>query len=396
MHPHHSNARTDPGAKRPHAVIGALLALVAMTACGSDLDDGAATPATSDASRLAAQPDTTSPDPSVPEVTASATTPDTTTPTTTAGQIEGLPEAPLVLYEWYPADGDTKTIVVSDAELTAPPVRIVPAQDGAAIHSNWSPDGMKLTWEVLAGDTASVWTANADGSEPTEVATCLAEPCVQMAWPSFASNGQQLLVTRYDLNDQGDWGPSHLVLVDLTNGNQTIIASTQDGTTAFYMSTMSPDGSQVAATLETYTDATQNTRTKSEVVVIDTDPATTEAPVPITDPALYGGYPRWHPSEDRILFASFDLDAYQGDEESQLYTIASDGSSLTQLTRVDYTTTQRRPGEASWTPDGQRIIASIGVVEGGSVVDVKIAYIDPSTGEIDETSASGAMPTLQP
>jgi Tol biopolymer transport system component len=301
-----------------------------------------------------------------------------------------------VLYEWYPADGDTKTIVVSDAELTAPPVRIVPAGNGAAIHSNWSPDGMQLTWEVLAGDTASVWTANADGSEPTEVATCPAEPCVQMAWPSFASNGQQLLVTRYDLNDEGDWGPSHLVLVDLTTGNQTIIASTPDGTTSFYMSTMSPDGSTVAATLETYTDETQNTRTKSEIVVIDTDPTTADAPVPITNPALNGGYPRWHPSEDRILFASFDLDAYQGAEESQLYTIAPDGSNLTQLTRVDYTTTQRRPGEASWTPDGQRIIASIGVVEGGSVVDVKIAYIDPSTGEIDETSASGAMPTLQP
>ncbi len=54
------------------------------------------------------------------------------------------------------------------------------------------------------------------------------------------------------------------------------------------------------------------------------------------------------------------------------------------------------PREPSWTPDGTRIIASIGAVENGRAVDVKIAYVDPVTGEIDETAAPGAMPALQP
>ena len=47
-----------------------------------------------------------------------------------------------------------------------------------------------------------------------------------------------------------------------------------------------------------------------------------------------------------------------------------------------------------WIPRG--IIASIGVVNAGSVGNVKIAYIDPATGKITETTASGAMPSLPP
>lgn len=387
-----SLARTDRvhGRRRAITTGSVVLLALAMSACGADDDSDTSSSATLPTTTATADPTTTvSTQPTESSVTAPTTTP-------TSGPEVSLPSEPRVLYEWYPAGEGTKSIIVSDATLTAPPVRVVPDADGAAIHSNWSHDGTMFTWEVLrSNDTASVWVANADGSEPTEAAVCEADPCAEISYPSFATGDRQLLVTRFDVAD-GGWGPSHLVLVDVDTGDQTIIASTADGSTAFYTSTMSPDGKHVAATLETYTDITENVRTKSEIVVVDTDPATTDPPVPITDTALSAGYPRWHPFEDRILFASWDLDSNQGAEESQLYTISADGSDLTQITSVDYTTTHRRPGEASWTPDGQRIIASIGVVRGGSVADVKIAYIDPNTGEITETTASGAMPNLQP
>jgi len=302
----------------------------------------------------------------------------------------------MMLFEWYPAGGDTKSIVVSDATASAPAVQIVPDTAGAAIHANWSHDGTMLTWEVLGDDTASAWVANADGSLPMEVAVCPGDRCVQMAWPSFSADDTSLLVTRYDLADNGDWGQSHLVLVDIATGEQTVIASTPDGTTSFYSASMSPDGTQVAAALETYTDATQDERVGAGIVVYDTDPATADEPMTVTPGELFAGYPRWHPSEPRILFASWDLDAFQGAEPSQLYTVAPDGSSLVQITDVDHTTTTRRPGEANWTPDGTGIVASIGIVRGGSVADVKIATVDPGTGAITETATSGAMPSLQP
>jgi hypothetical protein len=310
--------------------------------------------------------------------------------------MPGLPASPMMLFEWYPDGGDTKTIVVSDAAAAAPAVQIAPDTSGSAIHAGWSRNGTMFTWEVLDGGSATSWVADADGSSPREVAVCPGDPCVQMAWPSFSHDDASLLVTRYDLAVGGDWGPSHLVLVDLATGDQTIIASTPDGTTSFYSASMSPDGSQVAVALETYTDATQADRTAAEIVVYDTDPGTADTPVSVTPPELFTGYPRWHPSDARILFASWDLDAYQGAEPSQLYTVAPDGTGLVQITDVDHAPVSRRPGEATWTPDGTGIVASIGVVQGGRVVDVKIARVDPATGVITETEASGAMPSLQP
>ncbi len=320
----------------------------------------------------------------------------TTADTAGATPTPTLPPEPLVLYEWYPDGEEMKSIIVSDEQLSAPPVRVVPDGTGAAIHSSWSHDGSQFTWEVLAGETASAWTANADGSDPVERAACEADPCVQMAWPAFSPDDSQLLVVQYDIASGGDWGASHLVTVDLETGAQTTLASTDDGTTAFYLPSWSPDGSKVAVQLESYPDAAEERIDKSVIVVVDTDPSTTAAPMAVTKPSLFAGYPRWHPSDDRILFASWDLHAFHGAEKSQLYTVASDGSGLKQLTQVDYKGTSRRPGEATWTPDGTQIIASVGAVNSGTVTDVKISWIDPKTGQITETMVSGAMATLQP
>ncbi len=388
MHQHLA-PRTSSNARPVHPILGALLTVFALGACGTDAEDAGATEstATSDTSRTTE---------SAAATTTSTGTPPTTSATTTAPAAE-LPSPPRVLYEWYPAGENVKTIIVSDETLRTPPVRVVPDGDGAAVHASWSTDGTQLTWEVLrSNDTSSVWTADADGSNPVERVTCLADPCVEMSYPAFSPDDSKLLVTRFDLAPDGNWGVSHLVVVDLATDEQTIIASTEDGTTSFYSGTWSPDGSQVAVALETYTDPSQSNRSGAEIVVYDTDPSTDDEPVTITPAELFAGYPRWHPTENRILFASWDIDAYQGSEPSQLYSAAADGSELTQITNVDYSTTQRRPGEATWTPDGNRIIATIGVVINGGLGDAKVAYIDPTTGAITETEASGAMPDLQP
>ena len=217
--------------------------------------------------------------PASPITADSITVPVTDAPPVTESTVRSLPPEPLVLYEWYPAGENTKTIIVSDDELTAPPVRVVPKSDGAAVHSSWSRDGSQFTWEVLRGnDTASVWTANADGSEPVERVACEEASCVEMSYPAFSPDDSQLLVTRFDIADDGDWGASHLVVVDLATGKQTIIASTADGTASFYSATWSPDGSNVAAQLETYPDASQSTIAGSAIVVVDTDPATSGRP----------------------------------------------------------------------------------------------------------------------
>lgn len=324
----------------------------------------------------------------------------TSTPTSSESEPSSdaastLPE-PRTLFEWYPADADRKSIVVSDATASVPAVAIVPDSTANNVHANWSPDGSELTWEVLAdNDTSTVWTAEADGSGPTLEVECPGDPCVEMSWPSFSPDGAHLLVTRYDIADTGDWGPSHLVSVDRATGVQQILASTIDGATAFYSASWSPDGSHVAAQLESYPDATESEIAGSVIVIVDTDLATAKLLAPITDPALFAGYPRWHPTDAKILFASWDLNAFQDDKPSQLYTVNPDGTDTTQITQVD-PASGTRPGEASWTPDGTAIIAALGIVTDEEVTDVKVSFIDPETGSITQSEQSGAMPTLQP
>lgn len=312
------------------------------------------------------------------------------TPSTT------VPDSPLVLFEWYPAGSDRKSLFVSDAELTAPAFSVVPPSTLAStVHADWSPDGQRFAYEVLSDSgPSSIWIANADGSAASEVIFCDAAPCLEMSWPAWSPDGGSILIAQYDEAENGDWGPSHLVTVDLATGERTVLASTPDGSTAFYLPTWSPDGTRVAVHLESYPDATESEITGSVVVVYDTDPTTADAGVAITPPELFAGYAKWHPTQDRILFASWDLNAFQGDEPSQLFEVRSDGSGLRQVTNLD-TATDGRPGEASWTPDGTAIIAAIGTVSSGRVSDVTIAYVDPTTGEVQRSTQSGAMPKLQ-
>ena len=214
-----------------------------------------------------------------------------------AGPIGGLPPEPLVLYEWYPVGEDTKSIIVSDDELSAPPVQ---AGARSRMAQPSTPAG-RTTVRSSRGRYWETTTPSACGRRTPTARTrpsgwcAQAPPCVEMSYPAFSPDDEQLLVTRFDIAADGDWGPSHLVVVDLATGEQTVIASTADGSTAFYSATWSPDGSHVAAALETYTDATENTRSGSTIVVVDTDPATTDPPTPVTDAALFAGYPRLAP-----------------------------------------------------------------------------------------------------
>lgn len=86
------------------------------------------------------------------------------------------------------------------------------------------------------------------------------------------------------------------------------------------------------------------------------------------------------PPEPRILFEWYGTNA-QGksilvtNADATASTVSSTGKELTQITRVK--PGGQRPGEASWTPDGKQIIASLGIVDATQVVDVKIGWVDP-------------------
>ena len=75
--------------------------------------------------------------------------------------------------------------------------------------------------------------------------------------------------------------------------------------------------------------------------------------------------PRWSPDGGRIVFGRY-LDPDSGGTGFELFTVASDGTGLTQLTdNADYNTT-----DADWSPDGQWMVIASRILSGSGVYDL--------------------------
>ena len=84
----------------------------------------------------------------------------------------------------------------------------------------------------------------------------------------------------------------------------------------------------------------------------------------LTDGALDVN-PRWSPDGSRIVFGRY-LDPDSGGTGFELFTIASDGTGLTQLTdNADYSTT-----DADWSPDGQWMVIASRILSGSGLYDL--------------------------
>jgi Tol biopolymer transport system component len=232
--------------------------------------------------------------------------------------------------------------------------------DGQQEHPDWSPEGTRIAFDRWLPDAANpgrdridVWVVDADGSNAGRVASCEA-PCLQVSMPAWSPDGQSLAVVRFDLMDDGIWGPSHLDVVDVRSGDTRTIASTSDGATAFYDPTWSPDGASVAVALETYPDARELTILSSELAIVPADGSA--APRVVSAKGVWVSGPVWHPTDDWIAFSSrFDIAATRSrTEATELYRIHADGSGLDQVT--SFGLGDVRAIQPSWMPDGTSLM----------------------------------------
>ena len=72
------------------------------------------------------------------------------------------------------------------------------AVDGDLRDPAWSPDGSQIAFVSATPTGVALWTAAADGSRPTKVATC-ASPCASVDRPSWSPDGKQLVFTETDV-----------------------------------------------------------------------------------------------------------------------------------------------------------------------------------------------------
>lgn len=309
-----------------------------------------------------------------------------------AGPATTPPQVPReLLFEWYPTNGTDKTIMtVDDAGSTR---MLEPVADSAFVHADWSPDGESIVFEALSDDGAArIMRADAMLSAAEPLAECLAPPCQQLAWPAWSHDGTRIVVVQYDGAADGSWGPSHLVVIDVATGEREVVSSTPDGTTAYYKPRWSNDDDELVVQLETSPDATQSSVIRSVLEVVPSDGS---APgTAITSPELFAAHADWHPTDDLVVFQTFDFGPFPDlSNRSQLYTVRADGSQLVQLTTDEPPGT--RIGAPSWSPDGRSLVAVVGH---GNEHDppVELARVDLQDGHVELLGVAGAAPRLRP
>jgi hypothetical protein len=96
----------------------------------------------------------------------------------------------------------------------------------------------------------------------------------------------------------------------------------------------------------------------SRIAIIRRTDASWSKPKPITKVVAGGPRVDWHPTDDLIVFCTNDVGGLQvTDEPSNLFTVRSDGSKLTQIT--DYGPGKERASQPTWTADGRIIFDHI-------------------------------------
>jgi dipeptidyl aminopeptidase/acylaminoacyl peptidase len=239
-----------------------------------------------------------------------------------------------------------------DHALSAKPV-------GPEFHPDWSHDGGRLAFVVDDADSRDIWVANADGSNARRVFDCVA-PCVDADGPAWSPDDGSIAFRTFDQLADGSFPGSKLQVMEVASGTVTTVASTDapdfigNGTGPRW----SGDGRKLVTDIATIRDAGADTETvdRTAIAVADLDDPT-HGLRRITDRVDFPTYPDWHPTEDLIVFMAMPPDPLHPETTpSNLFTVRSDGSEVTQLTHFG---TDRQVWGPTWAPDGASILVTI-------------------------------------
>ena len=99
--------------------------------------------------------------------------------------------------------------------------------------------------------------------------------------------------------------------------------------------------------------------------------------------------PDWHPTDDLIVFCSYDVGGLQSiDEPSNLFTVRADGSDLTQIT--EFGAGAERASQPTWTADGRIIFTYITGSDDGTL---DLAFVNADGTGLDVLSVATEVGT---
>jgi Tol biopolymer transport system component len=264
-------------------------------------------------------------------------------------------------------------------------------------HPDWSPDGSRIALEVSDADGWDIWTVAADGSDGAllvDRAPCPEGDCLGVSNPAWSPDGESMAYGRYYVAP-GDVLRSDVEVMDVATGETRVIASAPPGT-VYEHPRWTPDGESLVYTFTSFTGTgALDTHTGAGIAIVSTTTPGAE-PRELTDPALFASYPDVRASDGLIVFNTYDLSEFApGTHASNLYTIQTDGSELMQLTH--YEPGEMRAGQPTWTPDGDRIIFTLGVMNTPGDSDTpNIASIDANGDDMTIHFAHATHARLRP
>ena len=212
----------------------------------------------------------------------------------------------------------------------------------------WSPDGERIVYiSASAQETSSdIYVMAADGSDKKN----LTESRIPELNPSWSPDGERIVYSQSVPSSEPCEGGSNqtfqLYLMDADGSNKTPLSPDDDPRPHFF-GAWSPDGDKLAFR-SGWRGTAWGCHGDADVFVADSDGSD---PVNVSDNKAEDYFAGWSPAGDKIAIFT------DRDGNWEIYTVAPDGSNLTNVTNSPESDTFGSAGAIAfaWSPDGSQI-----------------------------------------
>ena len=231
---------------------------------------------------------------------------------------------------------------------------------GDQLHPDWSPDGSQIAYVQRNGTGAQqILITDPQGTEPQPLVKENPAELSSLLWenPAWSPDGSQIATVGYEGDPQTELPErSVLAIVTVASGEVTVVGELESSAGLLHsFPRWSPAADAFVIALDHFEG---DEYLGSRIAVIRRTDAGWSKPTPITKVVAGGPRVDWHPTDDLIVFCTNDVGGLQDtDEPSDLFTVRSDGSKLSQIT--DYGPGKERATQPTWTADGRIIFDHI-------------------------------------